>query len=151
MKALIFEASLEFGLELSLSLFLLLRGIIIDWLLVTRQCFLLLITIDNIDSFEQYTGADWTVSGPIQKKSSMSDDSSSEVMELDETALMADPNLDQNLRRLQEEERLLLEQQTVMESGTVDDIAALEHQDALRLNQVCQAVENITHTLTVSA
>lgn len=106
-------------------------------MLVTRQCFLLLITIDNIDPFEQYTGADWTVSGPIQKKSSMSDDSSSEVMELDETALMADPNLDQNLRRLQEEERLLLEQQTVMESGTVDDIAALEHQDALRLNQVC--------------
>lgn len=58
-------------------------------------------------------------------------------MDLDETvALVADPNLEQNLRRLREEERLLLEQQAVMEAGNVDDIAALEHQDALRLNQV---------------
>lgn len=59
------------------------------------------------------------------------------MMELEDAALMADPNLEQNLRRLQEEEKLLLEQQAVMEAGTVDDIAALEHQDALRLNQVC--------------
>lgn len=78
-----------------------------------------------------------TVSGPIQKKSSVSGDSSSDMMDLDETvALVADPNLEQNLRRLREEERLLLEQQAVMEAGNVDDIAALEHQDALRLNQV---------------
>lgn len=77
------------------------------------------------------------VSGPIQKKSSVSDDSSSDMMDLDEAAaLVADPNLEQNLRRLREEERVLLEQQAIMEAGNVDDIAALEHQDALRLNQV---------------
>lgn len=67
----------------------------------------------------------------------MSDDSSSEMMELDENALVADPHLEQNLRRLQEEEKLLLEQQAVMEAGNMDDFAALEHQDALRHNQVC--------------
>lgn len=76
------------------------------------------------------------VSGPIQKKSSVSDDSSSEMMELDENALLPYPHIEANLRRLQEEERLLLEQQTVMEASGVDDIAALEHQDALRLNHV---------------
>lgn len=58
------------------------------------------------------------------------------MMELEEGALVADPHLEQNLRRLQEEERLLLEQQAAMEAGAVDDIAALEHQDALRLNHV---------------
>lgn len=59
------------------------------------------------------------------------------MMDLDETvALVPDPNLEQNLRRLREEERQLLEQQAVMEAGNADDIAALEHQDALRLNQV---------------
>ncbi|KAL0852423.1 hypothetical protein ABMA28_000608 [Loxostege sticticalis] len=83
-------------------------------------------------------GEPYLISGPIQKKSSMSDDSSSDMMELDETALVTDPHLESNLRRLQEEERLLLEQQAVMEARNVDDIAALEHQDALRLNQLQQ-------------
>ncbi|XP_075991394.1 potassium voltage-gated channel protein Shaker isoform X3 [Anticarsia gemmatalis] len=83
-------------------------------------------------------GEPYLISGPIQKKSSMSDDSSSEMMELDEGALVADPHLEQNLRRLQEEERLLLEQQATMEAGACDDIAALEHQDALRLNHLQQ-------------
>lgn len=77
-----------------------------------------------------------TVSGPIQKKSSMSDDSSSEMMELDDSAVLADPHLEQNLCRLKEEERLLLDQQATMEAGPFDDIAALEHQDALRHNHV---------------
>lgn len=54
----------------------------------------------------------------------------------EEGALVADPHLEQNLRRLQEEERVLLEQQAHMEANGVDDIAALEHQDALRLNHV---------------
>ncbi|XP_073950357.1 potassium voltage-gated channel protein Shaker isoform X4 [Choristoneura fumiferana] len=83
-------------------------------------------------------GEPYLISGPIQKKSSMSDDSSSEMMELDENALVADPHLEQNLRRLQEEEKLLLEQQAVMEAGNMDDFAALEHQDALRHNQLQQ-------------
>lgn len=61
-------------------------------------------------------------------------------MELDETALVMDPHLDSNLRRLEEEERLLLDQQATMEPGKVDDITALEHQDALRLNQVCSHI-----------
>ncbi|CAB3258841.1 unnamed protein product [Arctia plantaginis] len=80
----------------------------------------------------------WIVSGPIQKKSSVSDDSSSEMMELDENALVPYPTLEANLRRLQEEERVLLEQQATMEASGVDDIAALEHQDALRLNHLQQ-------------
>ncbi|XP_063393940.1 potassium voltage-gated channel protein Shaker isoform X2 [Cydia fagiglandana] len=83
-------------------------------------------------------GEPYLISGPIQKKSSMSDDSSSEMMELDENALVADPHLEQNLRRLQEEEKLLLEQQAALEAGNMDDFAALEHQDALRLNQLQQ-------------
>lgn len=60
------------------------------------------------------------------------------MMELEDSALVADPAiLESNMRRLREEERLLLERQAVMESaGNVDDIAALEHQDLLRLNQV---------------
>lgn len=68
----------------------------------------------------------------------MSDESSSDMMELEDSALVADPAiLESNMRRLREEERLLLERQAVMESaGNVDDIAALEHQDLLRLNQV---------------
>lgn len=60
------------------------------------------------------------------------------MMELEDSALVADPAiLESNMRRLREEERLLLERQAAMESaGNVDDIAALEHQDLLRLNQV---------------
>ncbi|XP_031767209.2 potassium voltage-gated channel protein Shaker isoform X2 [Galleria mellonella] len=83
-------------------------------------------------------GEPYLLSGPIQKKSSMSDDSSSDMMELDENALVPDPNLEQNLRCLKEEEKVLLEQQAAMEAGNVDDIAALEHQDLLRLNQLKQ-------------
>ncbi|CAG9558244.1 unnamed protein product [Danaus chrysippus] len=73
------------------------------------------------------------------KNSSVSDDSSSELMELEDAALLADPHLENNIRRLREEERLLLEQQAAMEaSGNTDDIAALEHQDLLRLNHLKQ-------------
>lgn len=76
------------------------------------------------------------VSGPI-KKASVSDDSSSEMMELEDSVLVTDTQLEDNLRRLREEERLLLEQQAAMEAaGNTDDIAALEHQDLLRHNQV---------------
>ncbi|XP_064076562.1 potassium voltage-gated channel protein Shaker isoform X2 [Vanessa tameamea] len=84
-------------------------------------------------------GEPYLISGPI-KKSSVSDDSSSDMMELEDSALAADPaNLESNMRRLREEERLLLEQQAAMEAaGNVDDIAALEHQDLLRLNQLKQ-------------
>ncbi|XP_049694147.2 potassium voltage-gated channel protein Shaker isoform X3 [Helicoverpa armigera] len=82
-------------------------------------------------------GEPYLISGPIHKKSSLSDDSSSDMME--EEGLVADPHLEQNLRRLQEEERVLLEQQAHMEANGVDDIAALEHQDALRLNHLRQA------------
>lgn len=58
-------------------------------------------------------------------------------MELEDAALLADPQLENNIRRLREEERLLLEQQAAMEAtGNTDDIAALEHQDLLRLNHV---------------
>ncbi|CAK1554006.1 unnamed protein product [Leptosia nina] len=79
-----------------------------------------------------------TVSGPI-KKTSMSDDSSSDMMDLEESALVTDPHLETNLRRLREEERLLLEQQKAMEAaGNTDDIATLELLDALRLNQIKQ-------------
>ncbi|CAG4977898.1 unnamed protein product [Colias eurytheme] len=61
------------------------------------------------------------------------------MMEFDESALVTDPHLETNLRRLREEERLLLEQQAAMEAaGTCDDIATLEHLDALRLNQMKQ-------------
>ncbi|KAJ8737286.1 hypothetical protein PYW07_000557 [Mythimna separata] len=84
-------------------------------------------------------GEPYLISGPIHKKSSLSDDSSSDMMELDDGSLVADPHLEQNLRRLQEEERVLLEQQATMEATGCDDIAALEHQDALRLNHLRQA------------
>lgn len=76
-----------------------------------------------------------TVSGPIQKKSSVSEESSSDAMEQEE-AMVIDPNVEQNLQRLRDEEKILLEQQANMEAGTCNDIAALEHQDLLRLNQV---------------
>uniref|UniRef100_A0A2A4JI53 Uncharacterized protein n=1 Tax=Heliothis virescens TaxID=7102 RepID=A0A2A4JI53_HELVI len=69
----------------------------------------------------------------------MSEDSSSDTMEWEEGMLLADPQFEQNLRRLQEEERVLLEQQATMEANGGDDIAALEHQDALRLNHRRQA------------
>ncbi|XP_038216354.1 potassium voltage-gated channel protein Shaker isoform X2 [Zerene cesonia] len=83
-------------------------------------------------------GEPYLVSGPI-KKTSVSDDSSSDMMEFDESALVTDPHLETNLRRLREEERLLLEQQAAMEAaGNCDDIATLEHLDALRLNQMKQ-------------
>lgn len=55
------------------------------------------------------------------------------MMELDDSALVAESQLEQNLSRLREEEKLLIEKQ---EAGAMDDIAALEHQDALRHNQV---------------
>lgn len=58
------------------------------------------------------------------------------MMDLDETALLSEQHLEQSLIRLREEERQLIEQQSVMEAGAYDDIAALEHQDALRLNHV---------------
>ena len=58
-------------------------------------------------------------------------------MELEDSALVTDTHLESSMRRLREEERMLLEQQAAMEAaGNVDDIAALEHQDLLRLNQV---------------
>ncbi|XP_022129489.1 potassium voltage-gated channel protein Shaker isoform X3 [Pieris rapae] len=83
-------------------------------------------------------GEPYLVSGPI-KKSSVSDDSSSDMMELEESALVTDPHLETNLRRLREEGRLLLEQKKVMEAaGTSDDIATLELLDAIRLNQIKQ-------------
>ncbi|CAG9558242.1 unnamed protein product [Danaus chrysippus] len=83
-------------------------------------------------------GEPYLISGAI-KNSSVSDDSSSELMELEDAALLADPHLENNIRRLREEERLLLEQQAAMEaSGNTDDIAALEHQDLLRLNHLKQ-------------
>lgn len=63
-------------------------------------------------------------------------------MELDDGTLVADPHLEQNLRRLQEEERVLLERQSTMEAGGGDDIAALELQDALRLNHVSPFFES---------
>lgn len=66
----------------------------------------------------------------------MSEDSSSDQMEVEESAMVADHNLEVNLHRLQEEEKILLEHQTQLEAGNDDDIAALEHQDLLRLNQV---------------
>ena len=59
------------------------------------------------------------------------------MMELEDSALVTDTHLESSMRRLREEERMLLEQQAAMEAaGNVDDIAALEHQDLLRLNQV---------------
>ncbi|XP_045784607.1 potassium voltage-gated channel protein Shaker isoform X1 [Maniola jurtina] len=83
-------------------------------------------------------GEPYLISGPI-KKSSVSDDSSSEMMELEDSVLVADPQLEISMRRLREEERLLREQQAAMEaSGNTDDIAALEHQDLLRHNQLRQ-------------
>ncbi|XP_041986496.1 potassium voltage-gated channel protein Shaker isoform X1 [Aricia agestis] len=83
-------------------------------------------------------GEPYLISGPI-KKSSVSDDSSSDMMELDDSALLSDPQLESNLKRLREEERLLLEQQAALEAaGNVDDIAALETQDLLRLNHLKQ-------------
>ncbi|CAK1588026.1 unnamed protein product [Parnassius mnemosyne] len=60
------------------------------------------------------------------------------MMDLDESGLLADTQLEQNLQRLREEERLLLEKQAAMEAGGIDDIAALENQDALRLNHLQQ-------------
>ncbi|CAH2217214.1 jg17934, partial [Pararge aegeria aegeria] len=73
------------------------------------------------------------------KKSSVSDDSSSEMMELEDSVLVADPQLESSMRRLREEERLILEQQAAMEAaGTTDDIAKLEQLDLLRHNQLRQ-------------
>lgn len=66
----------------------------------------------------------------------MSEDSSSDHMELEESTLVADPNLEANLERLREQEKILLERQAKLEAGNDDDIGALEHQDMLRLNQV---------------
>lgn len=83
-------------------------------------------------------GEPYLISGPIKKKSSMSDDSSSDVMELEDYAILPEHQLEQNLRHLQEEERILLEKQANMDAGNFDDIAALEHQDALRHNQLQQ-------------
>ncbi|CAH4038947.1 unnamed protein product [Pieris brassicae] len=61
------------------------------------------------------------------------------MMELEESALVTDPHLETNLRRLREEGRLLLEQKKVLEAaGTSDDIATLELLDAIRLNQIKQ-------------
>ncbi|KAH9643543.1 hypothetical protein HF086_016750 [Spodoptera exigua] len=77
-----------------------------------------------------------TVSGPIHKKSSISGESSSDVMDMEEGAMVADPHLEQNLRRLKDEEKVLLEQQATFETGGNDDIGALEHQDAIRLNHM---------------
>lgn len=65
----------------------------------------------------------------------MSEESSSDAMEQEE-AMVVDPNVEQNLQRLRDEEKILLEQQAIMEAGNCNDIAALEHQDLLRLNQV---------------
>lgn len=80
-----------------------------------------------------------TVSGPIHKKSSISGESSSDVMDMEEGAMVADSHLEQNLRRLKDEEKVLLEQQATFETGGNDDIGALEHQDAIRLNHLRQA------------
>lgn len=63
-------------------------------------------------------------------------DSSSDIMELEETGLLAEPQLEAELRRLQAQERALLAHSLGAGAGCLDDIAALEHQDALRLNQV---------------
>ncbi|XP_053624546.1 potassium voltage-gated channel protein Shaker isoform X3 [Plodia interpunctella] len=82
-------------------------------------------------------GEPYLISGPIHKKSSMSEDSSSEVMEL-EDSLVTEGNLEQSLRRLQDEEKVLRRRQAAMEANNTDDIAALENQDALRLNQMKQ-------------
>lgn len=75
-----------------------------------------------------------TVSGAIRKRSSSSE-TSSEIVELEDAEVMADPQTE--LRRLQEEERLLIETMpNPFESEKIDDFAALEHQDNLRRNQV---------------
>lgn len=66
----------------------------------------------------------------------MSEDSSSDTMELEESAMVVDPNLEANLQRLRDEEKILLDQQAIIEAGQCNDIAALEHQDLLRLNHV---------------
>ncbi|KAF9800707.1 hypothetical protein SFRURICE_015361 [Spodoptera frugiperda] len=76
---------------------------------------------------------------PIHKKSSISGESSSDVMDMEEGAMVADSHLEQNLRRLKDEEKVLLEQQATFETGGNDDIGALEHQDAIRLNHLRQA------------
>ncbi|XP_052746700.1 potassium voltage-gated channel protein Shaker [Bicyclus anynana] len=82
-------------------------------------------------------GEPYLISGPI-KKSSVSD-SSSDMMELEDSVLVADPQLESNMRRLREEERLILEQQAAMEAaGNSDDIAKLEQLDLLRHNQLRQ-------------
>ncbi|XP_048488790.1 potassium voltage-gated channel protein Shaker isoform X2 [Plutella xylostella] len=52
-------------------------------------------------------GEPYLITGPIAKKKSSISDSSSDIMELDETAVMADPHADASMRRLPEEERLL--------------------------------------------
>ncbi|VVC87790.1 unnamed protein product [Leptidea sinapis] len=78
-----------------------------------------------------------TVSGPI-KRTSISDDSASDLLELEDTG-ETDENLGSQLQALREEERLLLEQQaTMLATGASDDIALLEHLDTLRLNQIKQ-------------
>ncbi|XP_050559991.1 potassium voltage-gated channel protein Shaker isoform X3 [Spodoptera frugiperda] len=84
-------------------------------------------------------GEPYLISGPIHKKSSISGESSSDVMDMEEGAMVADSHLEQNLRRLKDEEKVLLEQQATFETGGNDDIGALEHQDAIRLNHLRQA------------
>ncbi|XP_050683043.1 potassium voltage-gated channel protein Shaker isoform X3 [Leptidea sinapis] len=82
-------------------------------------------------------GEPYLVSGPI-KRTSISDDSASDLLELEDTG-ETDENLGSQLQALREEERLLLEQQaTMLATGASDDIALLEHLDTLRLNQIKQ-------------
>ncbi|KAF9416114.1 hypothetical protein HW555_006437 [Spodoptera exigua] len=80
---------------------------------------------------------------PIHKKSSISGESSSDVMDMEEGAMVADPHLEQNLRRLKDEEKVLLEQQATFETGGNDDIGALEHQDAIRLNHNPEIIPDV--------